>query len=192
MKSLYVAKRLLCVTVILAVAVTTGTSGAPPASGFAEVADNTLASSASQRSASTPIPDDDTIGRWTVRPAGDERFTLTWTSPTDIRVGAARPELKVGGQLAGFPTLSPDGRQLSLTVAAAKAPDVDGLDVVLSGVPLDEPFAPAKAGAAASYTPLPGTTRLATDPGVRGPHSVDESDYELDSVRIPGLPSRSR
>ncbi len=187
MKSLYVAKRLLCVTVILAVAVTTGTSGAPPASGFAEVADNTLASSASQRSASTPIPDDDTIGRWTVRPAGDERFTLTWTSPTDIRVGAARPELKVGGQLAGFPTLSPDGRQLSLTVAAAKAPDVDGLDVVLSGVPLDEPFAPAKAGAAASYTPLPGTTRLATDPGVRGPHSVDESDYELDSVRIPGL-----
>ena len=81
------------------------------------------------------------------------------------------------GADVAVPTLGADGRTLSVDVSLpdnAPAPDTDDLDVMLSGQVLDA-SARAAPPAQAVITPLPGTTTLTPDPGVKGPHPITAS-----------------
>lgn len=111
----------------------------------------------------------------------------TWTSPTRLPVTSARPEVLLRGGPVGS-SLSADGRSVTAVVPVGTRPD--DLDVVLSGVPLDEPDARPAPGAARPD----GLSRLApvgpdlgVDPGRRGPHAVQSSDYALAPLTFAGF-----
>lgn len=138
--------------------------------------------------AAAPGPGGDAVDGWQVQAAPDGSSTITWTAPEPLPVTSARPTV-VGedGRELGPATVGSDRRSVTVRVAG-DAPDVAGLDVVLSGRRLDEPGAgtPAPRGDAA---PVARTARalLPDDPAVPGPHAVATSDYQLDAVRIDGL-----
>ena len=76
-------------------------------------------------------------GRWNVEAVGADRYTLSWTSPSNLRVTDARPEIVADGAPAGVAMLQADGRTVEVTVESPTAPDVADYDVVLSGQSLE-------------------------------------------------------
>lgn len=144
---------------------------------------------------SSPAPDPapaDDRGSWQVSDTGVDRYTVSWTSPTELPVGDARPEILADGVVAGVPTLDPDGRTVEVTVTSPTLPDVAAFDVVLSGRTLDSaaaapPVEPAPYVVPAQVTELPE----AADPGVPGPHETRTTDYDLPSVELPDISRRA-
>ena len=132
-----------------------------------------------------PAPAPDAVGTWEVTLVGPGTYRLTWRSPTDLPITSARPEIRLAGELLPAPSLEADGRTLSLVVAADTEPQVDELEVSLSGRILDAPRV-ARPGAASYVEPRAGQP-LAVDPGVPGPYAVTSSDYELSDLAIPEL-----
>ena len=131
-------------------------------------------------------------GTWRVEPVGDARYVVSWTSPTRLPLTSDRPRiLGPAGVVVGPATIAADGRTVRATLAAPTAPDVADLTVVLSGDRLDAPGddrVAARVGGAGRALDLPGTVTLPVDPGSQGPHEVVASDYELDPVKLPGMP----
>ena len=130
------------------------------------------------------------VGDWTVVSHGDGDYTVRWTSPTTLPVTDDRAVFTQEGADVAVPTLGADGRTLSVDVSLpdnAPPPDTDDLDVMLSGQVLDATGGPTPPGQAV-ITPLPGTTTLTPDPGVKGPHPITASTYELPGVKMPGMP----
>lgn len=114
--------------------------------------------------------------------------SATWTSATRLPVTSARPEVLLRGEPLGS-VVSPDGRSVAAVVPAGTRPT--DLDVVLSGVRLDEPDAPAPGAQRGRPDGLarlaPVGPDLGVDPGRRGPHAVQSSDYELAPLPFAGF-----
>lgn len=134
------------------------------------------------------------IGRWSVAPLADGSWEVAWTAPARLPIGSDRPRIVVADADArvGTATLDAAGRRVSAVVAGIARPAVADLDVVLSGDRLDEAGddLAARVGTAArrAGAPDPGFPDLDVDPGVLGSFPVVSSDYQLDPVKLPGMP----
>lgn len=126
---------------------------------------------------------------WEVVDLGDGSFEVSWTSAKPFPTTSDRPTI-IGEDLEfGPPTVSADGRTVTAAVTADAAPRAGDLDVVLSGDRLDEPgFDPSNVGTAAPLAERATTALDATDPGLPGTFEIASSDYELDGVKLPGMP----
>ncbi|MBZ5738663.1 hypothetical protein [Nocardioides mangrovi] len=131
-------------------------------------------------------------GTWRVQSAGGDQYVVTWTSPTRFPMTSDRPTI-VGldaDAVTSTPTIEPDGRTVRVVTTSKHRPDPADLDVLLSGVRLDEPSDSRRrtGGSPAKALDLPGTRTLADDPGTPGPYDVVTSDYTLDPVQVAGMP----
>ncbi|MFS3129129.1 hypothetical protein ACLM5J_12080 [Nocardioides sp. Bht2] len=130
-------------------------------------------------------------GSWRVdaTPGG---YLVSWTSPTDLPMGADRPSIVDAAGLPLGPTsVDATGRVVSVEVTGS-APEGATLDVVLSGDRLDvEGDDRARTDLFAVDT-LPrlvaGRSPLASDPSKKGPYAVRTSNYTRPGVKMPGMP----
>ena len=129
---------------------------------------------------------------WQVQANGSGRYVVSWRSPSPFPLTSDRPTI-VGPADAqiGAPELAADGRTVRAVVTSPSRPDPAAYDVLLSGDRLDErgedryraaTTAPGKA------LDLPGTETLPVDPATPGDYAVVSSDYQLDPVKLPGMP----
>ncbi|MBI2243950.1 MAG: hypothetical protein HYU55_08415, partial [Nocardioides sp.] len=135
--------------------------------------------------------DDSTVGSWHVLDLGAGRYVVSWRSPAAFPLGADRPTIAGPADvLVGTPELAADGRTVRAVVTAATRPDPADFDVLLSGDRLDARGDDRYRAAAtpARGLDLPGTETLPVDPATPGPYAVASSDYELDPVKLAGMP----
>lgn len=131
-------------------------------------------------------------GTWSVRAVGPQRYVVSWTSPAAFPLTSDRPTI-VGpaDALVGTSTIAGDGRTVRAEVSSATRPEPSDFDVLLSGDRLDAPGddrAVARRGGTAKGLDLPGTVTLPVDPATPGAFDVVTSDYELDPVKLDGMP----
>ena len=139
----------------------------------------------------TPSTD---VGRWSVAPADDGGWQVTWTAPEDLPVLDSRPRVVLAepvgdtpaGTSLGDATVERDDRTVSLRLPGGTAPDPDALDLRLGARTLDEPVADAVTSPDADG-PAPAPT-TGPDPGGLGRHPVVVSDYTRPGIKLPGLP----
>ncbi|HET6562680.1 MAG TPA: hypothetical protein VFG72_12455 [Marmoricola sp.] len=138
---------------------------------------------------------DAAVGDWSVEPAGEGLWEVSWRAPDRLPVTSDRPTIVAADTVTsgaeaevGVPTLTPDGRTVTAVVVSPEPPAAADLDVVLSGQSLDDP-ADESTTAAARWTEPPRTL-LDVDPAVRGDLPVAESDYVLDGITVPGMPEK--
>ncbi|MBN8866465.1 MAG: hypothetical protein J0H98_02825 [Solirubrobacterales bacterium] len=129
------------------------------------------------------------VGDWSVEtvPGG---FEATWTSPDPLPVTSDRPEILLDGVPVGVATVSPDGREVSVTIPGDEAPSTDRLTVRLSGRSLDEeqPELEPRSLDDSSWVPSTGDfPKLDFDPGKKGPYEIRTSDYTRAPWSFPGL-----
>lgn len=131
-------------------------------------------------------------GEWRVAGLGAGRFLVTWTSPVRLPVTSDRPTV-VGtpDQSVGVPTIGADGRTVRVLVTAPLRPEPRDLDVLLSGDRLDVAGRDARAAVSSAAAPAtrPRTRALSVDPGTPGAFEVVTSDYQLDPVKLVGMPA---
>ena len=162
---------------LAATTLTTGTVAAAPSGGPAV-------------SSSAAVGGTD-VGTWQVQPLGGGRYVVSWRSPSRFPLTSDRPTIVGPDQTqVGTPELAADGRTVRAVVTSDTRPDPAAFDVLLSGDRLD---ARGQDRYRASSTPargldLPGTVTLPVDPGTPGPYAVATSDYQLDPVKLPGMP----
>lgn len=124
-------------------------------------------------------------GQWSVTALGDSTWRIAWRSPGRLPVSSDRPRIVQDGTELGATTLAGDGRTVEVVVRSEQRPAPAALDVVLSGDRLDvagDDVVAAAGGFAVEQSLLPD------DPATPGPYSVVTSDYELDPLKVAGLP----
>ncbi len=132
-----------------------------------------------------------TTGSWSVRAVAGGRYEVAWTSPTAFPITSDRPTiLGPTGAQVGVSTIAADGRTVHAVVTSRTRPTPATLAVELSGDRLDQPGRAARRTAAPEgrALDLPGTETLPVDPATPGPFGVTSSDYQLDPVKLPGMP----
>lgn len=176
------------IAVVAAGLLLTGLLPAAPAAQAASAPDGSVprpTAPAAPTTTSTPSEQ----GSWSVVAVGRGQYRVSWTSPDDLPLTSDRPTIGGPGLAFGAPTIGDDGRTVTALVTAAERPDVADLDVVLSGDRLDERGFDPTAGVAPTDTPAPAKDPLAApDPGEPGAFTVVTSDYELDPVKVAGMP----
>ncbi|GAW50733.1 MULTISPECIES: hypothetical protein [unclassified Nocardioides] len=170
--------------VVVAALVATGTATA--ASGPVSA---TPRSGASHPSAPAAPAD---LGDWRVREVGPGSYAVSWTSPTRFPLTSDRPTI-VGpeGAVVGVSTIDGDGRTVRTVLTSATRPTAATLGVLLSGDRLDvagHDLQRPVTGGAGRALDLPGTVTLPVDPATPGDFDVVSSNYELDPVKLPGMP----
>jgi erythromycin esterase-like protein len=131
--------------------------------------------------------DADLPPRWSLRPRATGP-TLAWASD-EVRMGGARPEIRLGDEVLGFPRETDEGLELVLTPeqAAEAEADPDRLEVWSSGRRLDVPPAAARPP---REPQKPGRTpSLPTDPAVEGPYRTQRLSYDLEPLALEGYPA---
>jgi dienelactone hydrolase len=168
----------IAVAALVATGTTTATTGAVSATPAASAAASVTARTS--------------LGTWQVRPAGDGRYVVAWTSPTRFPMTSDRPRIVGPADLViATPTVDADGRTVRTVVTSATRPDAARLGVVLSGDRLDvrgNDLYRATTRAPEKALELPGTVTLPDDPAAPGPYGVTSSDYELHPIKLPGMP----
>jgi dienelactone hydrolase len=132
------------------------------------------------------------LGHWRVREVGPGSYAVSWTSPTRFPLTSDRPTI-VGpeGAVVGVSTIDGDGRTVRTVLTSATRPTAATLGVLLSGDRLDvagNDLQRPVTGGAGRALDLPGTVTLPVDPATPGDFDVVSSDYELDPVKLPGMP----
>src|SRR4051794_22568806 len=131
------------------------------------------------------------LGRWTVSRAGAGAYRLTWHSPTRIPTTDAPVQVRHHGTLATG-SVSANSRTVSVVVPTATRPDPSAYDVVMGAQVLDRrSVATPPSGTDRSPYRRPSTRELAGDPGDPGTHAIVSTDYQLDPVKLPGIPKLS-
>lgn len=131
------------------------------------------------------------VGIWQVQDLGQGRYVVSWRSPTRFPPTSDRPTIAgPADSRIGTPELGADGRTVSAVVTAHTRPDVAAYDVLLSGDRLDARGDDRYRAGTAPSRPLdlPGTETLPVDPATRGPYAVATSDYQLEPVKVAGMP----
>ncbi len=131
-------------------------------------------------------------GSWQVQWLGGGRYDVAWCSPSRLPWTSDRPTI-VGpaGMRIGAPTIGADGRTVHAVATSDARPDAATLDVLLSGDRLDAAGDDRRRAATATSgraLDLPGTVTLPVDPATPGPYDVTTSDYQLDPVKLAGMP----
>ena len=128
------------------------------------------------------LPSDDAlVGRWSVRPApGEGEPSIGWRSGRPLPMTDARPELRVGNRVVAVPSVTADGRGLTVPLSALAGVDLRRLQVWLGADRLDRRGALAPSlrsgGSAGGFGARVDV--LDVDPGVPGPFDVEEGfDY---------------
>ena len=127
-------------------------------------------------------------GTWTVTRVDNDRYRVSWRSPTRLPVVDSRPEI-LHGDATHVARVTSHGRRVTATVTTRVAPEAADLGVLQSGSLLD-----AHAPAPQPPTPQPRYTaprmveRLAVDPGQPGPFQVTSSDYRLPGFTVRRMP----
>jgi hypothetical protein len=128
---------------------------------------------------------------WRITGQGAAR-ELVWHAPRRVPMGDARVEFHAGGRLLGLPAAAKDGRTFRLDLDEARSTGLTDLQVLASGRRLDAPADPAaesrgrrSPARAQPPAPLPAG---AVDPGEPGSYRTVSGAYDLDPVRLPGLP----
>lgn len=130
-------------------------------------------------------------GTWTVVAVGDGRYQVSWTSPVRLPVTSDRPRIvSSAGTSFGAPTVAFDRRTVRATATSATVPSPEDLDVVLSGDRLDVAGNDARTvtGGSPTASLAKPVRTLTADPGTPGDFAVVRSDYELDPVKLAGMP----
>lgn len=131
-------------------------------------------------------------GTWQVHAVGEGQYAVSWTSPTAFPLTSDRPTIVgTSGLVAGPSTIAGDGHTVRAEVTSTTRPQPADFDVLLSGDRLDEPGddrVSARSGGPRKALDLPGTVTLPVDPATPGSFDVVTSDYELDPVKVDGLP----
>jgi erythromycin esterase-like protein len=160
-----------------------GTAGAQPsAPNGAGAAGEAPSDGAGDTGAPAPgLPDG-----WSLTPTPDG-LVLTWHDE-DVRIGGARPELRLGEEVLGFARERADGLELVLTPeqvdAVRDAPD--DLQAWSSGRRLDAPETTAQGRR--TPTSIPPTAALDVDPAAPGPYGTERLSYDLDPLTLDGYP----
>ena len=155
----------------------------------AATASPALASPDAERPSAGPglrLPDGPaTVGRWSVR-ADDAGLEpqLVWRSRRPLPLTDARPELRVGDRVVALPTVTPDGRGLTVPLGALAGIDTRRLEVWLGADRLD------RAGRTTFAAQVPGGQDAFADPDVltvdpARPGSFEvgaEFDYSADAL----------
>ncbi|MFN8193256.1 MAG: hypothetical protein U0R80_03140 [Nocardioidaceae bacterium] len=175
------SRRLVSVAAALAAALPLGV--AQPAPAAPAVARGARVTAADPAGSST--------GHWRVVKVAADSWLVSWRSPSRLPVTSDRPVVESAGTPLGTARVSADGRTVSVEVHARRAPEVAGLHVLLSGDRLDvagdDVHADRAGGPAARFTP-PDAVTLPEDPAEPGAFAVQSDDYELDPVKLPGMP----
>jgi len=130
-------------------------------------------------------------GSWEILALDGGGYEVSWTSPSMLPLGSDRPRIVGAGVPSGVTTIDPDGRTVRSVVTAAEAPNPADLDVLLSGDRVDERgLDPAVRRRAAPADRVATTVLPAADPGLPGALATVTSDYELEPVKLAGLPRR--
>ncbi|MGH3357224.1 MAG: hypothetical protein ACRDO7_00370 [Nocardioidaceae bacterium] len=129
-------------------------------------------------------PDGSDRGTWTVRstPSAKE---LVWRADHRIPVTSARPEVRVGHSVVGYPVVGADGR--TLTLAGDDLPDTDRLQVWLGSRRLDGPTPPLRTGAVPDVVGAKAVD-AGVDPAKPGPHDTESFDYGAAALPWPAYP----
>ncbi|HYF72483.1 MAG TPA: hypothetical protein VD864_06660, partial [Nocardioides sp.] len=133
------------------------------------------------------------VGTWQVQDLGQGRYVVSWRSPTRFPLTSDRPTIAgPAGAQVGTPELDADGRTVRAVVTSESRPDPAAYDVMLSGDRLDsrgnDRFRTGSTSTPAKALELPGTATLPVDPATPGDVAVVTSDYELDPVKVAGMP----
>ncbi|NUP37466.1 MAG: hypothetical protein HOY76_10745, partial [Streptomyces sp.] len=127
---------------------------------------------------------------WRISGKGDAR-QLVWRSTAPVPMGDARVEFYSGGRMLGVPQPDRDGRTFRLGLGrGAAATGLTGLHVRAGGRELDaagrsETPGGRRSAAAAPPARLPANS---VDPGKPGQYATTTGEYDLDPVKLPGLP----
>ena len=130
----------------------------------------------------------DGAGTWQVTRTGRDTYQVSWRAARRLPVTSDRPTIVADGRPLGVPVMRPDGRTVVTTVVSSEQPEPSDLDVVLSGDRLDHAGIDEIGEAAAASASTPKSVPLADDPAEPGEFDVISSDYELDPVKLPGMP----
>jgi len=135
------------------------------------------------------------VGKWTVTQIGPQTYRVAWRAPERLPLGADRPQIRKGDTSLGVALVERDGRTVYVDVQASRRPDPTAFDVVLSGdrLNISGDDVAARSGAAKTSgtkgsSVERATTTLPDDPATPGAFNVQTSDYELDPVKLPGMP----
>ncbi|MGW8992973.1 alpha/beta hydrolase family protein [Streptomyces zhihengii] len=166
-----------------ATAVLTVMAAAPAVAHAAPAAPDTRTATSAQGSADGLPPG------WRITGEGGASH-LEWRSPRPVPHGDARVEFRANGALLGVPEPQDDNRTFRLPLDGVSAADLDGLRVEAAGRRLD-----AAAGTGKHRAVKPAIVRLpplqpagAVDPGTKGLYATTTGEYDLPSVRLPGMP----
>jgi hypothetical protein len=181
---------------VTAVAVLAALAGTP---GLAQAQQPRLAQAQQPRDAqplSAATADSGLPPGWRITGEGAVR-ELVWRAPKPVPMGDARVEFHAGDRLLGLPTAGKDGRTFRLALDEARSTQLTDqladLQVLAGGRRLDasadstvRPRERDSRTAVQQPAPLPPG---AVDPGKPGSYRTVSGAYDLDPVRLPGLPS---
>lgn len=152
------------------------------------VADGAAVSAESAPVPTVTVPEEPSGPGWRVTDLGHGRYEVSFTAATDFPVSSDRPTIVGGGLNFGPPVVEEDGRTVTAVVSAKGAPDIDVLDVWLSGDRIDEArFRAARSGPTSSLPTRPTEPLDTDDPGMAGPFTTSSSDYELPRIELPEM-----
>lgn len=116
---------------------------------------------------------------------------LVWTSPKPVPMGDARVEFRLGDRLLGVPRPTADGRTFRLPLADMPLGDGQDLRVVAAGLRLDSAGKSQPSSSGLGAVPKQLEAALPpneVDPGEPGTYRTATGEYDLKSVKLPGLP----
>ncbi|MFD9329564.1 hypothetical protein [Streptomyces sp. NPDC060065] len=125
---------------------------------------------------------------WRVAGEGVAR-ELVWRSDRAVPVGDARVEFHADGRLLGVPRQAKDGRTFRL--ALNQATELKDLQVLAGGRRLDASANSTSKKPKNSLAAVQPPARLpanSVDPGKPGSYGTVTGEYDLDPVKLPGLP----
>lgn len=119
-------------------------------------------------------PDGSEVGTWSVRQAPSP--ALVWRADGPLPVTSARPEIRIGDRVIGYPTIGADRR--TLTLSGADIPDTGRLQVWLGSRRLDGPTPPARlvGGPDAAHA---RAKDAGVDPAKPGASGTESFDYRM-------------
>lgn len=121
---------------------------------------------------------------------GPDGPALVWDSPGPLRIGGARPEFRLDGELLGHPREDGDRLRLSLgDLRAAVPPErLAAVEVWSSGRRLDGAASLRPRAQALPFADVGPTPAIDLDPARPGPFPVVRTSYELPGIEIAPFP----
>ncbi|WLW49896.1 hypothetical protein [Streptomyces sp. YU58] len=123
---------------------------------------------------------------WRISGEGTAR-ELVWRAPKRVGMGDARVEFHAGGKLLGVPDQGKDGRTFRLPLDEAAPAELTDLQAQAAGRRLDAADDTSGKRDPLAVKPAAQLPANSVDPGKPGSYRTVRGEYELASIRLPGL-----